>query len=220
MKNTILIYCFIFSVVSAQENRNVFDLIIRSGAGVNKLIVNGDSKNPSIPTNSSLGLNLSTCALIQYNKFSRIQISSGFGFKLNQLHTTISNIITNETLIKGWDPVEISETYTNSYLFIPILVNYKIKDKVNVGFGISYDYLLNSKIRKSVINNTDPGFEKFSNNFYPEIYSFILYYQCALNKMLSVLPTILISPNKTTSQLLSNSTGPSISLDIQLEIKL
>lgn len=220
MKKTILVYFLIFSTVSAQENKNIFNFIIHSGVGVNKLIDNGDSKNPSIPTNSHFGLNLSIGALIEYSKYSKIQISTGAGFKLNQLHTTISNIITGETISKGWDPIEISETYTNSYLSIPFLFSYKIKDKMKVGVGISYDYLLNSKIRKTVIHNTDPEVEKYNSTFYPGKYSFILYYQYSFNKAFSVLPTILISPNKTTSQLSGNSSGPSISFDIQLEIKI
>ena len=220
MKNIIIIYCLIFSSISAQENRNIFNLIIRSGIGVNKLLTIGDGQISSIPTNSNVGLNFSIGGLIEYNKFSKIQIYTGLGFKIIQLHTKISNIITGVTISKGLDPTEISESYTNNYLSIPLLFNFNIKEKQYLGCGISYDYLLNTKISKSISNNSDPELEKIGNKFYPAMYSFLLNYKYIFNKHISILPTILISPNKTTSKIFSNSTGPSISLDIHFELKI
>ncbi|MBP8894060.1 MAG: outer membrane beta-barrel protein [Chitinophagaceae bacterium] len=220
MKNAILIYCLIVSVSNAQEQNSLFNLIVRPSVGLDKLILKGDGGNPSIPTNSSLGLNLSISSLIEYNRYSKLKIYTGVGFKFNQLHTTISNIITGETLRKGWKPIEISETYNISYLTFPLLFHYNLNKYLNIGFGISYDYLISTTIDKVVSNNTDPEIEKITNKLYPGKYSFFLFYKHIINSHFSILPTVMISSNKTTSEINSKSTGPSLGAGIQLEVKI
>ena len=80
MKNAILIFCFIASGANAQEQNRLFNLMLRPSVGMDKLILKDDKINPSIPTNSSLGLNLSFHALIEYNRYSKIKLYTGYGF--------------------------------------------------------------------------------------------------------------------------------------------
>lgn len=218
--NAILIYCLILTSLGAQENKNNFDLIIRPGIGVNKLIAHKDGQNTSIPTSSSAGLNVSISTLVEYKASHRIQISTGIGYKLNQFHTEINNIITNGNIINGLNPTQIKETYTNSNVTIPLSLSYRINDKMYVGTGISYDYLFNSQFRKKVLNNTDPFFNKYGNTYYFGKYSLMLFYKYTIIRKLSVGPNISISPTRTTSELLSNSTGPSISVDLHFELRI
>ena len=140
--------------------------------------------------------------------------------KLNILRTNVSGITTNETFINGWDPIEITDNYMLSYLSIPFLINFRINRKYYLGTGISYDYLLNTKITKSVINSTDPVFERLSNTINPANHSFLIYLKYIFNDNLAISPTILLSPNKTNSQLFSNSTGPSMSFHFDLQLKI
>jgi len=172
------------------------------------------------PANSNLGLNVSISTLVEYKASDRIQISTGVGLKLNQFHTEINNIITNGNIINGLNPTQIKETYTNSYLSIPLLLSYRINDKMCVGTGISDDYLFNSHFRKKVINNIDPIFDKYGNIYYFGKYSVMLYYKYTNIKKLSIGPTISICPNRTSSELYSNSTGPSISVDLHFELRI
>ncbi len=218
--NTILTYCIILTTLGAQQNKNNFNLLIRSGIGVNKLIAHMYGQNTSIPTSSSAGLNVSISTLIEYKASHRIQISSGIGYKLNQFHTEINNIITNGNISNGLNPTHIKETHTNSYVNIPLLLSYRINDKMYVGTGISYDYLFNSHFRKKVINNTDPIFDKYGNIYYFGKYSLMLYYKYTIIRKLSIGPNISISPNRTRSEFLSNSTGPSISVDLHFELRI
>ena len=218
--NAILMYCIIITSLGAQENKNTFDLIIRPGIGLNKLIAHRDGQNTSISTSSSAGLNVSISTLVEYKASYRIQISTGVGLKLNQFHTEINNIITNRNIINGLNPTQIKETYTNSYLSIPLLLAYRINNKMYIGTGISYDYLFNSQFRKKVLNNTDPFFNKYGNNYYFGKYSLMLFYEYTIIRKLSVGPTISISPNRTRSEFLSNSTGPSISVDLHFELRI
>lgn len=218
--NAILIYCFVLTSLCAQENKNTFDLIIRPGIGLNKLIAHKNGQNTSIPTSSSAGLNVSISTLIEYKVSHRIQISSGIAYKLNQFHTEINNIITNGNIINGLNSTQIKETYTNSYLSIPLLLAYRINNKMYIGTGISYDYLFNSQFRKKVLNNTDPFFNKYGNNYYFGKYSLMLFYKYTIIRKLSVGPNISISPNRTSSELLSNSTGPSICVDLHFELRI
>ena len=173
--NAILMYCIIITSLGAQENKNTFDLIIRPGIGLNKLIAHRDGQNTSISTSSSAGLNVSISTLVEYKASYRIQISTGVGLKLNQFHTEINNIITNRNIINGLNPTQIKETYTNSYLSIPLLLAYRINNNMYIGTGISYDYLFNSQFRKKVLNNTDPFFNKYGNNYYFGKYSLMLF---------------------------------------------
>ncbi len=218
--NAILIFCLILTSLGAQENKNTFDLMIRPGIGVNKLVAHKDGQFSSIPTSSSTGLNVSISTLIEYKASHRIQISSGIGYKLNQFHTEINNIITNGNINNGLNPTQIKETYTNSYLTIPLLLTYRINDKMYVGTGISYDYLFNSHYRKKVINNTDPIFDKYGNLYYFGKYSLMLFYKYTIIRKLSIGPNISISPNRTSSQFLNNSTGPTISVDLHFELRI
>ena len=218
--NSILIYCLILTPLGAQENKNNFDLIIRPGIGVNKLIAHKDGQNTSIPTSSSAGLNVSISTLVEYKASHRIQISTGIGYKLNQFHTEINNIITNGNIINGLNPTQIKETSTNSYVTIPLVLAYRINDKMYVGTGISYDYLFNSHFRKKVINNTDPLFDKYGNIYYFSKYSVMLFYKYTIIRKLSIGPNISISPNRTSSEFLSNSTGPSICVDLHFELRI
>lgn len=218
--NAILMYCIIITSLGAQENKNTFDLIIRPGIGLNKLIAHRDGQNTSISTSSSVGLNVSVSTLVEYKASHRIQISTGIGYKLNQFHNEISNIITNGNIINGLNPTQIKETYSNSYMTIPLLLSYRINDKMYVGTGISYDYLFNSHFIKKVINNTDPIFNKYGNIYYFGKYSVMLFYKYAIIRKLSVGPNISISPNRTRSEFLSNSTGPSISVDLHFELRI
>lgn len=103
---------------------------------------------------------------------------------------------------------------------IPLLLTYRINVKMNVGTGISYDYLFNSHYRKKIINNTDPLFDQDGNIYYFGKYSIILYYKYTIIRKLSVGPNISISPNRTSSEFLSNSTGPSISVDLHFELRI
>lgn len=216
----ILMYCFILTSLGAQQNKNNFDLIIRPGIGVNKLIAHKDGQFSSIPTSSSAGLNVSISALVEFKASDRIQISTGIAYKLNQFHTEINNIITNGNIINGLNPTQIKETYTNSNVTIPLSLSYRINDKMYVGTGISYDYLFNSQFRKKVLNNTDPFFNKYGNTYYFGKYSLMLFYKYTIIRKLSVGPNISISPTRTTSELLSNSTGPSISVDLHFELRI
>lgn len=216
----ILMYCLILTSLSAQQNKNNFDLIILPGIGVNKLIANKDGQFSSIPTSSSAGLNVSISTLVEYKASYKIQISTGIGYKLNQFRTEINNLTTNGNIINGFNPTQIKETYTNSYVTIPLLLAYRINDKMYVGTGISYDYLFNSHFRKKVINNTDPFFNKYGNTYYFGKYSLMLFYKYNIIRKLSVGPNISISPTRTTSELLSNSTGPSISVDLHFELRI
>lgn len=218
--NAILMYCFILTSLGAQQNKNNFDLIIRPGIGVNKLIAHKDGQFSSIPTSSSAGLNVSISAMVEYKASDRIQISTGVGLKLIQFHTEINNIITNGNIINGLNPTQIKETYTNSYVTIPLLLSCRINDKMYVGTGISYDYLFNSQFRKKIINNTDPIFDKYGNTYYFGKYSVMLFYKYTIIRKLSVGPNISISPNRTSSEFLSNSTGPSISVDLHFELRI
>ncbi len=220
MKNSILIYCLLFSTVSAQENRNIFNLILRSGIGTNKLFVTEKAPNPSIPTTSKLGLNLSIGSLIEYNYFSKIQFSTGIGFKLNKFRTRISGITTNETLNNGFQPIEIYDTYILNYLSIPFLVNFRISNKFNLGGGVSYDYLLNKKMTKSVKNTKDPVFGRSNSIFHPANHSVFIFFKFKLHKNFSVLPTFSLSPHRTTAQSFYTSTGPSASFDLHFELKI
>ncbi|MBK8244302.1 MAG: outer membrane beta-barrel protein [Saprospiraceae bacterium] len=216
----ILIFCFILTSLGAQENNNTFDLIIRPSIGINKLIAHKDGQFSSIPTSSCAGLNVSISTLVEYKASYRIQITTGIGYKLNQFHTEINNILTNGNINNGLNPTQIKETYTNSYLTIPLLLSCRINDKMYVGTGISYDYLFNSHCRKKVINNTDPIFDKYGNIYYFGKYSLMLYYKYTIIRKLSIGPNISISPNRTRSELLSNSTGPSISVDLHFELRI
>ncbi|MCI1265575.1 MAG: outer membrane beta-barrel protein [Saprospiraceae bacterium] len=218
--NAILTYCLILSSLAAQQNKNAFDFLIRPAIGVNKLIEHKDGQFSSIPTSSSAGLNVFISTLIEYKVSHRIQISSGIGYKFNQFHTEINNIITNENIINGLNPTQIKETYTNSNVTIPLSLSYRINDKMYVGTGISYDYLFNSQFRKKVLNNTDPFFNKYGNTYYFGKYSLMLFYKYTILRKLSVGPNISISPTRTTSELLSNSTGPSISVDLHFELRI
>ncbi|MBL0237886.1 MAG: outer membrane beta-barrel protein [Saprospiraceae bacterium] len=218
--NSILIYCLILTSLAAQQNKNNFDLIIRPGIGVNKLITHKDGQFSTIPTSSSAGLNVSISTLVEYKASHRIQISTGVGYKLNQFHTEINNIITNGNIINGLNPTQIKETYTNSYVTIPLSLSYRINDKMYVGTGISYDYLFNSHFRKKVVNNTDPLFDQDGKMYYFSKYSVMLFYKYTIIRKLSIGPTISISPNKTSSEFLSNSTGPSISVDLHFELRI
>lgn len=137
-----------------------------------------------------------------------------------QLTTTISGIITCETIGNRWSSIEISEIYYYNYLTIPIIFHYTLKDYINIGIGISYDYLLASRIKKDIINNTDPEIEKIGNKFEPGKYTIILFYKYSINNYFSLLPTVLISFDKTTSAIKSNSTGPSLGASIEFEIKI
>ncbi|MEO6190577.1 MAG: outer membrane beta-barrel protein, partial [Saprospiraceae bacterium] len=121
MKNAIIFYCLVLTTLSAQESKNNFNLLLHSGIGINKLLKKDNSRNPSIPTNSNFGLNFSIGPMIEYNKFSKMQFAVGMEYKLNQLHTKISGIRTEESIIKGWPPVDILQAYTMNYLSIPIL---------------------------------------------------------------------------------------------------
>lgn len=217
---TILMYCFILTSLAAQENKNNFNLIIQPGIGVNKLITHKDGQFSSIPTSSSAGLNVSISTLVEYKASHRIQISTGIGYKFNQFHTEINNLITNGNINNGLNPTQIKETYTNSYVTIPLLLAYRINDKMYIGTGISYDYLFNSHFRKKIINNTDPIFDKYGNIYYFGKYSVMLYYKYTIIRKLSVGPNISISPNRTISQFLSNSTGPTISVDLHFELRI
>ena len=218
--NAILIFCLILTSLAAQENKNNFDLIIQPGIGVNKLIANKDGQFSSIPTSSSAGLNVSISTLVEYKASYRIQISTGVGLKLNQFHTEINNILTNGNINNGLNPTKIKETYTNSYLSIPLLLAYRINNKMYIGTGISYDYLFNSQFRKKFLNNTDPFFNKYGNNYYFGKYSLMLFYKYTIIRKLSIGPTISISPNRTSSEFLSNSTGPSIRVDLHFELRI
>jgi len=220
MKNTILIYCLLISTVSAQENKNVFNLILRSGIGTNKLFVTEKAPNPSIPTSSILGLNLSIGSLIEYNYFSKIQFSTGIGFKLNIFRTRVSGIITNETFTNGLGPIEINDSYILNYLSIPFLVNFRISNKFNLGGGVSYDYLLNKKMIKSVINTKDPVFGRSYNTFQPANHSIFIFFKFKAKKNISVIPTLSFSPHKTIPQSFYTSIGPSASFDIHFELKI
>lgn len=220
MKNAILIICLIASGVNAQEQNSLFNLMVRPSIGLDKLILKDVKTNPSIPTNSSLGLNLSIHALIEYNRYSKFKLYTGVGFKYNQLHTKISNIITGETINKGWKPIEISEKYSISYISIPLIFHYNLTKFYNIGLGITYDYLISTTINKVVTNNTDPGIEKIKNKLEPGKYSFILFYRYPVKSHFSILPTLMISTHKTTSEIKSNSTGPALGAGVQLEIKL
>jgi len=213
-------YFPILTSLAAQQNKNNFDLIILPAIGVNKLIAHKDGQNTSIPTSSSAGLNVSISTLVEYKASYRIQISTGVGYKLNQFHTEINNIITNGNIINGLNPTKIKETYTNSYLSIPLLLAYRINNKIYIGTGISYDYLFNSHFRKKVVNNTDPLFDQDGNMYYFSKYSVMLFYKYTIIRKLSIGPNISISPNRTRSEFLSNSTGPSISVDLHFELRI
>ena len=213
-------YFPILTSLAAQQNKNNFDLIILPAIGVNKLIAHKDGQNTSIPTSSSAGLNVSISTLVEYKASYRIQISTGVGYKLNQFHTEINNIITNGNIINGLNPTQIKETYTNSNVTIPLSLSYRINDKMYVGTGISYDYLFNSQFRKKVLNNTDPFFNKYGNTYYFGKYSLMLFYKYTIIRKLSIGPNISISPNRTSSEFLSNSTGPSISVDLHFELRI
>jgi len=220
MSKLILLCCLISLAATAQENQGIFNFIFSPGIGLNKSITYTDGNNPYIPTNSELGLNLTSYVLIEYNRYSKINFSTGIGIQFNQLNYTIRGIITGETITKRWNPVEIKESYTNTYLSIPLFIHYTMTKLINIGFGISYDYLIGSKTTKVVTNNTDPEVGKISNTFYPGNYSLLMNYKYALSSNLSIVSTLSLRPNKTISLISSNSTGSTISGDIHFEIKL
>lgn len=103
---------------------------------------------------------------------------------------------------------------------IPLFLSYWINDKMYVGTGISYDYLFSSQFRKKVVNNTDPILDKYGNIYYFGKYSVMLFYKYTILRKLSVGPNISISLNRTSSQYLSNSTRPSISVDLHFELRI
>ncbi len=195
-------------------------MYLRSGIGTNKLLVSEKSPNPSIPTNSNFGFNFSIGTIVEYKNSSLIQFSTGFVYKYNQFRTVVSGITTSETFIKGWDPIEIYDKYNLNILSIPIIMNVTLNNKFKVGAGVSYDYVFYEGRDKLVINNTDPVFERLSNIFHPANYNFMINFIFKFNDYISVSQTLSASPNKTSSQLFSNSTGPSFCLDFQIDFKL
>lgn len=214
-------FFLLITMLNAQESSKNFIFTIQSGIGTNKLLVREKSSTTIVETKSKFGKNFSLGAQIQFSKYKEIKFITGAEIKWNQLYNVIDNIIISVANGSEMQSTVITDSYELIFLGLPLIINYKLDDKYELGIGGSYDLLLRAKFTKKIINNADPILLRQTNKIDPAQYSLLLQGKYSFNHKHAIVPTLILSPHRTSAVLFSsNATGPAWNFNLLYQFSL